>query len=113
GDGKQVRDFTYIDDIVLGTISALKLKGFHKINLGNNNPSSLSELIYIIEKYTGRKAKMEFLPILPEDMRSTWADISKAKELLDWQPKVTLDEGIKRTVSWMKGNWEWVRGIKV
>ncbi|HOF03179.1 MAG TPA: GDP-mannose 4,6-dehydratase [Atribacterota bacterium] len=113
GDGKQVRDFTYIDDIAEGTIRALGLKGFHRINLGNNNPSSLSELIYIIEKYTGRKAKMEFLPILPEDMRSTWADISKAKELLDWQPKVTLDEGIKRTVSWMKGNWEWVRGIKV
>lgn len=113
GDGKQVRDFTYIDDIVLGTIGALKLKGFHKINLGNNNPSSLSELIYIIEKHTGRKAKMEFLPALPEDMRSTRADIGKAKELLDWQPRVTLDEGIKRTADWMKDNWEWVKDIKV
>lgn len=113
GDGQQKRDFTYIDDIAEGTVRALKLKGFHRINLGNNNPSTLIQLIQLIEKYTGKKAKLVFLPSLPEDMESTCADIGKAFDNLGWKPALNLEQGVEKTVNWMRENWEWIKEIKI
>ncbi len=113
GDGQQKRDFTYIDDIAEGTVRALDLKGFHKINLGNNNPSSLIQLIQLIEKYVGEKAEIELLPALPEDMESTCADISKAYDNLRWKPAFNLELGIVKTVNWMRENWEWIKEIRI
>lgn len=113
GDGQQERDFTYIDDIAEGTIRALELENFHRINLGNNNPCTLMKLINLIEKYTGRKADLEFLPSFPEDMKSTCADISKAANILGWKPVTNLEQGIQETVSWMKKNWTWLKEIRV
>lgn len=113
GDGTQKRDFTYIDDIARGTIKALKPLGYEIINLGNNHPHKLTEAIKLIEKYTGKQAKFKYKKFHKADMKATWADIDKAKKLLDWQPKVSLEKGIKRTVEWTKANWEWVQKIKI
>jgi nucleoside-diphosphate-sugar epimerase len=113
GDGSQERDFTYVDDIAEGTIKSLKLLGYEIINLGNNQPHKLSEMIKIIEKYTGKKASYKYESFHKADMKSTWANISKAKDLLDWQPQIGLEEGIKRTVQWMKENWDWVQNINI
>jgi len=113
GDGRQERDFTYIDDIARGTVKALKTLGYEIINLGNNHPHKLSEAINLIEKYTGKGARFEYKKFHKADMKATWADINKAERLLDWQPQVSLEEGIKRTVEWTKDNWDWLKDIKI
>ena len=113
GDGQQERDFTYIDDIARGTIRALKPLGYEIINLGNNHPYKLLEIISLIEKYVGKKAELRYKEFHKADMQATWAEISKAQELLNWQPQVSLEEGIKRTVEWTKDNWEWIRKLKM
>jgi len=113
GDGSQERDFTYVDDIARGTINALKPLRYEIINLGNNNPDKLSTAIELIEKYTGKKARFRYKEFHKADMKATWADIEKAKELLDWQPQVGLEEGIKRTVEWTEDNWEWLQKINI
>ena len=113
GDGTQKRDFTYIDDIAIGTIKALKSLGFEIINLGNNHPHKLSEVIKLMEKIVGKKASINYKKLYKADMQVTRADINKAQELLNWQPQVSLEEGIKRTAEWTKDNWEWLQKIKV
>ena len=111
GTGTQERDFTYIDDIARGSIAALKPLGFEVINLGSDRPVKLSYVIRLIEQYLGKKAKIEFQPRHPADVPATWADISRAKELLGWQPEVNIEEGIQRTVEWYLENREWVRKV--
>jgi UDP-glucuronate 4-epimerase len=106
GDGNQERDFTYVDDIAEGTVRAIKPVGYEVINLGNSQPHKLSEMITIIEKYTAQKASYQYEHFHKADMKSTWADISKAKNILCWKPEIDLDEGIKRTVEWTKDNWD-------
>jgi len=113
GDGQQERDFTYVDDIARGTISALIPLRYEIINLGNNYPYKLSEAIKLMEKSVGKKAHFDYKEFHKADMKTTWADIDKAKELLGWQPQVSLEEGIKRTVEWTKNNWGWVKKIKI
>jgi len=113
GDGFQQRDFTYIDDIAQGTIAALKPLGYQIINLGSDHPVKLKYIIKLIEENLNKKAKINYLPKHPADVSATWADINKAKELLSWEPKVEIEEGIKGTVDWLKENWAWVRKIKV
>jgi nucleoside-diphosphate-sugar epimerase len=83
------------------------------INLGNNHPYKLLEIIKLIEKYVGKKAEFRYKEIHKADMKATWADINKARELFGWEPQVNLEEGIKRTVEWTKNNWEWVQKIKI
>jgi len=113
GDGSQQRDFTYVDDIAMGTIKALRPLSYEIINLGGNKPYRLNGYIRLMEKYTGRKAKCNYKEFQKADMKATWADIEKAKNLLDWQPQISLEEGIRRTVDWTKDNWEWVKKIKI
>jgi len=113
GDGTQSRDFTYVDDIAEGTIKALKPLGYEIINLGGNHPYKLNELISKIENLLGKKAKIVHKEFHKADMRATWADITKAQELLGWKPKVSLDEGLKRTVQWFKENWHWLKDVKI
>lgn len=112
GDGKQKRDFTYIDDIVEGTILGLKPVGYEIFNLGNNNSIELSYVIGLIESFLGKKAKIEYLPRHPADVPATWADIKRAKKLLGWKPKVKIEEGIERTGRWYIENREWLKGIR-
>lgn len=112
GDGKQKRDFTYIDDIADGTIRGLRPLGYEIFNLGNNSSVELLYVINLIEDFLGKKAKMEFLPRHPADVPATWADIKRAKELLDWEPKVKIEEGIERTGRWYVENRDWLKGVK-
>lgn len=113
GDGTQKRDFTYVDDIAEGTVKALKETGYEIINLGNNNPHELREVIQLVENFTGKKAKVINREFHKADLKATWADISKAKRILDWEPKISLEEGIRRTVEWFLENWTWVKDIKL
>lgn len=112
GDGLQERDFTFIDDIARGTIKSDSLKGFQIINLGNSKPHKLVKLIKIIEEALNKRAKIKYLNPDKADMKATWADNKKAKELLDWEPETTLEDGIKRTVSWYFENRAWLTGLK-
>lgn len=101
GDGTQARDFTYVDDIARGTILAAKPLGYEIINLGGgNNPYSLNQMIEYVEKLTGKKANPKYGAKVAADMDVTWADISKAKKLLNWTPQVSFEEGFKRLVEW-------------
>lgn len=97
GDGKSSRDYTYVGDILTGISKALnKNLDFEIFNLGNNHPVELSEFIATLEKLTGKAAKISKSATRIGDVTSTWADISKSKRLLDWEPKIKLEEGLKR-----------------
>ncbi|WP_456341475.1 SDR family NAD(P)-dependent oxidoreductase [Thermovibrio sp.] len=112
GDGTQSRDFTYVDDIAEGTIRAYETKtGYEIINLGGNHPHQLKEVIRLIEEYLGKKAEIVYKPFHKADLKATWADITKAKEILGWEPKVPLGEGLRRTVEWHKENRDFLREI--
>lgn len=101
GDGSQSRDFTYVDDIADGTILAAKNVGYEVMNLGGgNNPYTLNQMIQMMEKISGKKAKIKFGKTVKGDMDVTWADISKAKSLLGWSPKVSFEDGLKKTIEW-------------
>lgn len=113
GDGNQKRDFTYIDDIAEGTIKSLKPVGYEIINLGGDHPVKLSYVISLIEDGLNKKAKIKYLPRHAADVSATWAEIKKARELLSWQPKIKIEEGIKRTIEWFLENWKWVKRVKV
>jgi UDP-glucuronate 4-epimerase len=113
GDGTQARDFTYVDDIARGTVLAVKCVGCETINLGGGrNPISILTGISLIEKALGKKAKIAGQPPSAADMKETWADIAKAKRLLDWTPQVSPTEGFARSVAWHTVNREWVKAIK-
>jgi nucleoside-diphosphate-sugar epimerase len=90
-----------VDDIAKGTILAAKPLGYEIINLGGgNNPYTLHEMIALMEKFSGKKAKLKLSAKIAADMDVTWADITKAKSLLGWEPKVGFEEGIKRLMEW-------------
>ena len=107
GDGTQRRDFTYVDDIARGTVEALGLKGFQTVNLGNDRPVSVNDLIGIIESAVGRSALVQFQERHDADPPLTWADIGRAQRLLGWVPAVTIEDGVRRTVAWYMENREW------
>ncbi|MEF8848945.1 MAG: GDP-mannose 4,6-dehydratase [Candidatus Thermoplasmatota archaeon] len=101
--GDMKRDFTYVDDIVDGVISALdKRFDFELFNLGNNQPVNLLKFINILEKKLGKKAKKNMLPMQPGDMKETYADISKSQKMLGFKPKISIEEGLDRFVEWYK-----------
>lgn len=114
GDGSQARDFTYIDDIAAGTIKALGVKGYEIINLGGgNNPTDLKTMISIIEENLGLKADIKYQPFHKSDMKFTYADISKAEQLLAWKPQIGIEQGLKNTVDWFKNNKSWLKNISL
>lgn len=108
GDGSQSRDFTYVDDIASGTIAALKPVGYEIINLGGGNqPISMNTVIATLEDLLGKKAKINYRDFHKADLKSTWADISKAKNLLGWEPKISLQEGLENSVKWYVDHQPW------
>jgi UDP-glucuronate 4-epimerase len=106
GDGSQSRDFTFVDDIAWGTIAALKPLGYEIINLGGDRPSSISAVIEQISALLGRKPTIDSRPLHRADVPATWADINTAKRLLDWQPRIPLEEGLRKSVDWYRQNRE-------
>jgi UDP-glucuronate 4-epimerase len=110
GDGTQSRDFTYVDDIARGTVAALNHKGYDIINLGGGrNPITINQIIEWVEDLVGKKAQIDYKPFNAADIKETWADISKAKQLLDWEPKVDVYEGIRRTIHWHIESYDWLK----
>ena len=112
GDGEQTRGFTYIDDIARGTILALKRVGYEIINLGGHESISMKKLIALLEEAIGKKAIIEQFPAEKADMLANWADVSKAGELLSWEPQVGLKEGIDRMVAWYIAERSWASQIQ-
>ena len=104
GDGSTQRDYTYVGDIVNGIVRAIEYDktGCEVMNIGNNGLVSLSDLVETIEESLDVKAIINRLPEQPGDVRITYANIEKAKALLEYQPKTTLKEGIANFVHWMK-----------
>ena len=104
GDGSMRRDFTYIDDIIDGVESAMgRCEGYEIYNLGESRPVRLDELIDKIEKALGKKAAIERLPMQQGDVKQTYADVSKAKERLGYEPRTELSVGLNRFVKWLRG----------
>jgi UDP-glucuronate 4-epimerase len=112
GDGEQSRGFTYIDDIAHGTILALKPVGYEIINLGGHEVITINNLIRLIEDVVGKKAIVEYGPPDLADMRSNWADVTKAGELLGWEPQFNLRLGIEKLVEWYNAEREWASQIR-
>jgi UDP-glucuronate 4-epimerase len=107
GDGTTKRDYTYVNDIVEGVISALnRCKGYEIFNLGNNNPIALNKVLSLIEKNLGKGAKIKRKPLQPGDLTRTYADISKSKRKLGYNPKISIEEGIRRFVEWYKEEYK-------
>jgi len=111
GDGEQSRGFTYLDDIARGTIQALKPLGHEIINLGGHEVITINNLIKLIEDTVGKKAVVDYGPAVLADMRSNWADVSKAGELLGWEPQVDLHEGVKRLAEWYAAERKWAKDV--
>ena len=114
GNGSQSRDFSYVEDIARGTIAGIQDVGYEIINLGGGrNPVSLNTIIEKLENLIGKKAVIDQKPFHIADLMETWADIAKAKNLLGWVPKVCLDDGLKKSVSWYLHNQDLLCKIKV
>lgn len=112
GDGNQSRDFTYLDDIARGTILGLKPLQYQVINLGNDHPHALIDVIHILEQKLGRPARLVYGPMSMADVRATRANIDKARQLLNWQPHISLEEGLGKLVDWYLEEREWASQIE-
>lgn len=103
GDGSMRRDFTYIDDIIDGVVRAMQhCEGYEIYNLGRSQPIRLDELVSAIEKALGKKAIINRLPMQPGDVKQTYADITKARERLGYEPKTELQVGLEHFVEWLR-----------
>lgn len=111
GDGTQSRGFTFVDDIAGGTIAALKPVGYEIINLGGHETITINDLIRMTEEIVGKTAQVEYGPPNLADMYQNWADVSKARQLLGWQPRVSLLEGMGKLVEWYRAEREWAKDI--
>lgn len=101
GDGSSSRDYTYISDIVDGTVRAIDRPYDYQIfNLGKGAGTSLKKFINLVQENVGKKAIIKVLPDQPGDVPYTCADVAKAKHLLGYKSKITFEDGIKRTVDW-------------
>jgi len=104
GDGRQTRSFLYISDAVNALLRMMVKEGLkgEVINIGNPNEITILELAQLVKKLIDSKSKIEFHPPRPDDPKRRCPDISKAKNLIEWEPKTTLEEGLKHTIKWFK-----------
>ena len=113
GDGTQRRDFTYVGDVANGVRAAAltAARGYEIINLGSDKPIVLNDAIRLIEQLVGRRAAVRHEERHPADVEATWADISKARRLLGWQPETDFAAGVGELVDWYRRNRDWARDI--
>jgi nucleoside-diphosphate-sugar epimerase len=111
GDGEQSRGFTYIDDIARGIILALKPVGYEVINLGGHEVITINNLVKLIEDVVGKKAVVEHGPANPADMLTNWADVTKAGQLLGWEPQYDMRAGVEKLVEWYNAERGWAKDI--
>lgn len=106
GDGSTRRDYTYVDDIVDGVVRAMdRCEGHHLFNLGNSEPVPLRELIDLLGNALGKTPRVNQLPEQPGDVRQTFADITLAQKELGYRPSTPIREGLRRFVSWYRGDF--------
>ena len=111
GDGEQSRGFTYIDDIARGIILALKPVGYEVINLGGHEVITINNLVKLIEDVVGKQAVVEHGPANPADMLTNWADVTKAGQLLGWEPQFDMRAGVEKLVEWYRAERAWAKDI--
>jgi len=103
GDGTTGRDYTYIDDIVQGVVASIdRVKGCEIINLGGDEPVTLTQMVETIEQVMGKKAKLDRKPVQPGDVPRTMADVSKARRMLGYEPKTSFAEGVAKQYTWWR-----------
>jgi UDP-glucuronate 4-epimerase len=112
GDGEQSRGFTYLDDIARGTVLALKPVGFKVINLGGHEVITINHLIEMLESRLGKKANVTHHDFHPADVRTNQADVSRAGQILGWEPQVDLEAGVTRLVDWYLQERDWARQVE-
>ena len=111
GDGSQTRGFTYVDDIAAGVLLALNEVGYEIFNLGGHQNISISGLIEMIEEIVEKKALINELPAVTADMSASLADVTKAREQLGWEPKISLQEGVQKAADWYFDHYEWAKDL--
>lgn len=112
GDGSQERDFTYCKDVANGVVKALQPVGYGIFNLGGDHTYSIRQLIEIIADQLGKQPVIDRHPAHPADVARTHADISRARQILGWNPVWTLPEGVAQTIRWYQENQEWAKNLK-
>lgn len=111
GDGEQSRGFTYVDDIARGTILGLQPTGFEIFNLGGHEVITMNNLIHLFESKLHKQAHLEFQARHMADALGNYADVTKAKQKLNWKPEVGLDEGVSRLVDWYLKEQTWASQV--
>jgi UDP-glucuronate 4-epimerase len=112
GDGSQTRDFTFVGDIARGTVAALRPVGYDIINLGSDKPVALNDALHLVERLTGRTLIVEHQPAHPADVPATWADVTRAGQVLGWRPQVSFEAGVRALVDWYKVERVWASQIE-
>jgi UDP-glucuronate 4-epimerase len=106
GDGSTRRDYSYIDDIIAGVLKSIDYLKSNQIydifNLGENRTISLNQMIESLEKSLQIKAEKEYLPLQPGDMHQTYADITKSKKILGYDPQTDFETGVEKFIKWLK-----------
>jgi len=103
GDGSTARDYTYIDDIMQGLLASIdRPLPFEVFNLGESSTVTLKQLVEAIERISKRKAIIQQLPLQPGDVEITYADVSKAKRLLGYNPRTNIEEGLAKFIRWFE-----------
>ena len=110
GNGDTSRDYTYVSDTVAGIVAALTYLDAHPatyeiINLGNHSPVTLKMLVSTLYRLMNKSPQIQHLPMQPGDVNRTYADVSRAAQLLGYEPKVSLEEGLSRFVDWYKATY--------
>jgi UDP-glucuronate 4-epimerase len=105
GDGSMRRDFTHVDDIVRGVLGALERapSGFRAYNVGSGAPVDLRVLVRLLGETAGVEPRVERAPVPLGDVEATFADVTRARVELGWEPRVSLDDGLRTVVSWVRG----------
>lgn len=109
GTGSTARDYTYVADTVQGIVGAINYlqqnnNVFEIVNLGNSSPTTLQKLVETLYELTEQSSNINYLPMQPGDVERTFADVQKAKNLLGYSPKTSMEQGLKRFVNWYKTN---------
>ncbi len=106
GDGTQTRSFQYVDDLVEGIVRLMSVDFHEPVNLGNPDEFTILELAEKVKCLTNSHSQLKFLPLQQDDPKRRKPDITRAKELLGWEPKIKLDDGLKRSLEYFRGNFE-------
>ena len=106
GDGDQTRCFCYVDDLVEGIIALMKYEGegaAEPVNVGSSDERSMNDLVECLGEVMGRKLEAEYLPLPGDDPVRRRPDPTRARERLGWEPRVSLNDGLSRTVEYFRG----------